>query len=69
MPVSIADIEAIWEEGQVLVQRHELVTANNTAAQRPNVGDQQEEIIYPSASISLKPQQTAAAAKKTIKNK
>lgn len=49
-----ADIETIREEGQVFVQRHELIETHNTATQRPNVGDQQEEIIYPSASISLK---------------
>lgn len=54
MILSFADIKTIREEGQVFVQRHELIATHNTATQRPNVGDQQEEIIYPSASISLK---------------
>lgn len=60
-----ADIETIREEGQVFVQRHELIATHNTATQRPNVGDQQEEIIYPSASISLK----VKPKKKTTNNK
>lgn len=70
-----ADIETIREEGQVFVQRHELIATHNTATQRPNVGDQQEEIIYPSASISLKvkPQKTTnnkiEKQKKNKKNK
>lgn len=56
--IRFADPETIREEGQVSVQRNELVATHNTAAQRPNACDQQEEIIYPSASISLKVQQT-----------